>query len=305
MPSKIVPTTIDGTFPVAGQDNSSQGFRDNFTNTKNNFIFARNEISDLQSKVILTTALDGTTLSNDMAGTQIVRPQLKSWTQALVDKGSVSDAVDISFDEGNFHKITTAGAITLSLSGWPTSVGAGALGYGLVRVWFVITNVGHTITLPSTVTISDKDIAGFNTATRTITFDAAGNYVFEFSSIDSGSNYFINDITRNRSTQAGGIVITGYQYHDPSTNFTANINLNVSRYVIDPTNTITNANLRLPNVTLDGTVISISSTEIITNLSVWAGPGVSVKPSANITLAAGTSIEYFYRASETKWYKTR
>lgn len=305
MASRIVPTNIDGTYPVAGQDNSSQGFRDNFTNIKNNFTFARNEISDLQSKVLLTAALDGTTLNNDLAGTQLVRPQLKAWTQALVDLGAISDTAIISFTVGNFQKITTAGSISISLTDWPASVGTGALGYGSVRVWFVVTDVAHTITLPASVTISDEDVAGLDIATKTITFDAPGNYVFDFSSIDSGSNFFINDVSRNRSTQAGGIVITGYQYAEPSTDFTANIKLNVSRFVIDPTNTITNANLRLPDVILDGTVVSISSTETITNLSVWAGPTVAVKPSANVTLAAGTSIEYFYRASETKWYKTR
>jgi hypothetical protein len=31
MASNINPYNIDGTYPVAGQDNSSQGFRDNFT----------------------------------------------------------------------------------------------------------------------------------------------------------------------------------------------------------------------------------------------------------------------------------
>ena len=37
MASNIVPGNVDGTFPVAGKDNSSQGFRDNFTAIKNNF----------------------------------------------------------------------------------------------------------------------------------------------------------------------------------------------------------------------------------------------------------------------------
>ena len=36
MASTIDDTSIDATFPVAGQDNNSQGFRDNFSATKNN-----------------------------------------------------------------------------------------------------------------------------------------------------------------------------------------------------------------------------------------------------------------------------
>lgn len=209
MASRIVPTNIDGTFPVAGQDNSSQGFRDNFTNTKNNFTFARNEISDLQSKALLTAALDGSTLNNDMAGTQIIRPQLKAWTQAVVDRGSVSGTINVSFFQGNFQKITSAGPIILGLTDWP-SVGAGGAGYGALRIWFVIgtdltTGLPHTLTLPASVTIGANDIAGYNPATRTIVFDTPGNYVFDFSSIDNGSNFLIFDNTRNR-----------VQFRDPS-----------------------------------------------------------------------------------------
>ena len=48
MASPINTNNIDGTFPVAGQDNSSQGFRDNFTNLKTNLGYAKTEIEDLQ-----------------------------------------------------------------------------------------------------------------------------------------------------------------------------------------------------------------------------------------------------------------
>ena len=49
MASSITTTNIDATFPVAGQDNSSQGFRDNFTASKNNFTYAKSEIETLQT----------------------------------------------------------------------------------------------------------------------------------------------------------------------------------------------------------------------------------------------------------------
>ena len=51
MSSNINPNNINGNFPVAGQDNDSQGFRDNFTNILNNFSFASTEITDLQNAV--------------------------------------------------------------------------------------------------------------------------------------------------------------------------------------------------------------------------------------------------------------
>ena len=37
MASNINSTGVDATFPIAGQDNDSQGFRNNFNTIKNNF----------------------------------------------------------------------------------------------------------------------------------------------------------------------------------------------------------------------------------------------------------------------------
>ena len=196
MTSQINPNNINGAYPVAGQDNNSQGFRDNFTNIKNNFTFARNEISDLQDKVIVKSALAGTTLDNDMAGTQLIHPQLKAWTEASVDLGAISGNITIPFTSGNFQKITTAGPVELTLNDWPTTV----TGYGLVRVWLVVTDIDHTLTLPASVSIGVNDIAGYNSTTKTIKFDSVGNYIFDFSSIDGGANFLIFDLKRNRST---------------------------------------------------------------------------------------------------------
>ena len=49
MSSNIIPGNIDGAFPVAGQDNSSQGFRDNFTAIKNNFNFVKKRFEKIQN----------------------------------------------------------------------------------------------------------------------------------------------------------------------------------------------------------------------------------------------------------------
>ena len=200
MASNINPYNINGAFPVAGQDNSSQGFRDNFTNIKNNLLFAQNEINDLQGKALLTGALNGQSLNNDMAGAVIRRPQLSAWTQSLYDLGAISTSATLDFNQANFQKITTAGSINLDFANWPTSTGTGALGYGSMRVWIVITNTAHTITLPASVSVGVTEIAGYNPNNQTVTFDSTGNYIFDFSSIDGGNNYLIFDATRNHAT---------------------------------------------------------------------------------------------------------
>lgn len=205
MASNINPYNIDGTYPTAGQDNPSQGFRDNFTNIKNNLIFAQNEINDLQAKAIVTTPLAGQTLTNNMAGTQITAPQLKAWTQAIYDQGIVSSAATLDFTQGNFQKITTAGPIGISIANWPATTGTNAIGYGSLRVWFVINNVAHTVTLPSSISIGVDDVAGYDSISHNITFDAPGDYVFDISSVDGGTTFLIFDLTRNR-----------VQFRDPS-----------------------------------------------------------------------------------------
>ncbi|HET8688584.1 MAG TPA: hypothetical protein VFM18_18375 [Methanosarcina sp.] len=219
MASNINPYSIDGTFPVANQDNSSQGFRDNFTNTKNNFLYAQAEISDLQSKAILTSALTGQTLSNDMGGTQIRRPQLAAWTQTLLDNGAVAGAITLDFNQANFQKLTTGASISINFTNWPSLVSGstGASGYGIMRIWINVTNKNHTVTLPASVHIADDSLANYNGA-GTISFDAAGNYLFDISSIDGGASYIIQDLTRNRA-----------QFSD--TNFYYNIQASPTMYI--------------------------------------------------------------------------
>ena len=47
MASSIDTSTIDATYPVAGIDNDSQGFRDNFNSIKTNLTTAGSEITAL------------------------------------------------------------------------------------------------------------------------------------------------------------------------------------------------------------------------------------------------------------------
>lgn len=53
MASNINTTNIDTAFPVAGQDNDSQGFRDNFFNVNENFVEAKAEIEALQNEELI------------------------------------------------------------------------------------------------------------------------------------------------------------------------------------------------------------------------------------------------------------
>ena len=196
MASSINSNNIDGTYPIAGQDNDSQGFRDNFTNVKTNFTNAKAEIEDLQSKAILKSALTGTTLANSGGGAIISDFQTKDMSETRVAKGTTSGAVTINYAEGPYQTVTTSGNITLAFSNFSAS---GTL--SKVRVEITIATATHTVTLPSSVTLGANTLQGMVNATKVITFDATGTYILEFSTDDAGTTVAVNDLSRTRTKQ--------------------------------------------------------------------------------------------------------
>jgi hypothetical protein len=190
MTSAINPNNIDGTYPVAGQDNNSQGFRDNFTNTKTNFEYAADEITDLQNKAVLKAALTGTTLNNDMAGSLLSNAQLQDMSETKVSLGTVSGSQTINYAAGPYYTLTTSGSISLAFSNLPV---AGTLGRW--RLQITVSNTAHTLTLPAAVTVGTSNIQGL--VSNVITFGLTGTFEFEFETSDAGATVSIFDLNRN------------------------------------------------------------------------------------------------------------
>ena len=191
MASGIITTNIDTTYPVAGQDNDSQGFRDNFTNIKTALDTAKTEISDLESKAILKSALTGESLNNDGAGAVLEDFELKDISETRIAKGSTSGTVTFDYEEGSYQTLTTSGSVTFAFSNFPA---AGKV--GTIRVEINVADVAHTITLPSAVDIGQDQLIGSN-GSRVITPDRTGVHVFEFVTDDAGSSIAVIDTLRN------------------------------------------------------------------------------------------------------------
>jgi len=193
MSSQINPDNIDTAYPVAGQDNSTQGFRTNFTNIKSNFQYAEDEITALQNSVVLKSALSGQKLDNNMHDNLLYAAQIQDFAATRVEItpvviSSVLTAT-INYSSGHFQTFSTTASTALAFgTSWPTS---GI--YGMVRVEINITNTGHTITLPAGVTyVNAAGIVGLNASTNVITFPAAGKYTFDFATYQNGSNVTIS-----------------------------------------------------------------------------------------------------------------
>jgi hypothetical protein len=160
MASSINADGIDPNFPVAGVNNSTQGFRDNFFNIKNNLNYAKSEISDLQNKAILKSALNGQKLSNDFSETVIANATLKSIGTMINDLGATSGTAVLDFKSSTHYFLSTTGSVSLNFKNWPT---AGIC--GSIRLTISITNAAHTMTIPGTVSRGLYNIAGLTSST--------------------------------------------------------------------------------------------------------------------------------------------
>jgi hypothetical protein len=182
MTSAIVPGNIDGTFPIAGQDNSSQGFRDNFTAIKNNFTTASTEITDLQANKAST---DANTSFNDKV---VSRATLKDTAETVYAHGTVSSGtLTLNHENGNFQTVTISGDVTFAFSNFPTS---GTLG----RI-VLLTTVGSgvtALTMPSAVKKA-SNVTGADGSSVTVN-PGVGRYMWEFMTTDAGTTVYMHQL---------------------------------------------------------------------------------------------------------------
>jgi hypothetical protein len=182
MTSAIVPGNIDGTFPIAGQDNSSQGFRDNFTAIKNNFTTASTEITNLQANKAST---DANTSFNDKV---VSRATLKDTAETVYAHGSVSSGtLTLNHENGNFQTVTITGNVTFAFSNFPIS---GTLG----RI-ILLTTVGAgvtALTMPSAVKKA-TNVTGNDGSSVTVN-PGVGRYMWEFMTTDAGTTVYMHQL---------------------------------------------------------------------------------------------------------------
>ena len=115
MTSAITTTNIDGAFPIAGQDNNSQGFRDNFTNIKTGLNTAKSEITDLQTNTAKLNA------DNNFNGNKIENAEINQVYGSVRNNGTISTTTSIDLENGPLQIYTLAGSATLQFTNWPAS----------------------------------------------------------------------------------------------------------------------------------------------------------------------------------------
>ena len=193
MASEINPDLIDPAYPVAGQDNSTQGFRSNFAGIKTNFEYAEQEINNLQNSVILKSAIGGGAINNNFGDNLIYAARVQDFSYTKVTATGTAGTITINYSSAHYWEIgASTGSITLEFA--PTWPASGA--WGWIRVQFEITSTAHTLTLPAAVSVNTRGIQGFNTSTNVMTFAAPGVYELDFETYDSGSTITVTEVNK-------------------------------------------------------------------------------------------------------------
>lgn len=213
--SAINTNSINVNYPVPGVNNSTQGFRDNFSSIKNNLNTAATELTDLQSKSILKSALTGTLLNNDMSGAPLSNALVNGFRAKTYNLGeNLSGAITINVSKADVQYGTIQGNTTISFGGWaPTGTQAN------VELHLVIANTQAVITLPSTTVTSNEVVSGMRDSVKLLeNYYATGTtsaytnnitipygvteLVLRFTTLDCGTTLDVIPVNRNqRATQ--------------------------------------------------------------------------------------------------------
>lgn len=205
--SQINTNGITTNYPIPGQNNSTQPFRDNWSQITTQLNTAAGEITDLQSKAVLKAALNNTTLNNDLANTLISNAAISGFRSTTYNLGNaLAGAVLVNVNQADVQFGAVQGNVTLQFGGWsPTNTESN------VVVRFSMTNPNAVISFPNNCVASNNNfgvtlLENFamigNVATVTAPANA-GILEYQFTSLDCGNTITVTPVNRPfQATQA-------------------------------------------------------------------------------------------------------
>jgi hypothetical protein len=181
--SQINFASINENFPVAGQDNDTQVFRDNFDTIKTNFRLAQEEISDLENNTARTD--QETEFNNNIVSTAVFRNN----RDIILDGGAISvNQLGVDYANGNYQIFRIGADVTLGLLGLPTDTSF-PRGVGKVTLELYSDGAARTVTLDPSNAVTYKKKSSDSTFTWS-------SNIF---TVSSSSNPVIIEIWRHSS----------------------------------------------------------------------------------------------------------
>ena len=183
--SQVNTLGLNENYPVAGQNNPSQGFRDNFAKIKSTFGQVQVELTQLRNYV-LRKLEEGEIFEhdNDVNYYKLIRAQLKAYSETFYDIGAADTVVSVNLQNGNFQKVTLTKTADLSLSGFPTTHNA----VGRLTLWVTVNNASHRLFIPNDMIYGTAVTYVVNGQIR---FPGEGNYLVEIVSVNYANQYWL------------------------------------------------------------------------------------------------------------------
>ena len=199
--SNIDTSKIDVKYPIPGTNNSTQGFRDNFSQIKRALDVTRDELQDIQQKGLFKSGLSGVVLDNDANNTVVANVQTRAFRSSLLKyttNASGNVIIDVSKADVHVLTIDENSTFTPVFAAWAPND--------------TQQHVDLVITFKSSLT-SKLSFAGTNvdvTKTYLENFDAAQNCItapngvttikLRFSTIDCGTTITVQPNSRPYKT---------------------------------------------------------------------------------------------------------
>jgi hypothetical protein len=122
MTSQINPESnnYNAAYPVAGQDNNTIGFRQNFASIQQNLQYAKDEITALQSNTVQA----GGNVLNDLNGAVIYDAKLQNQSYADINLGNTANIASVNYTVAAYQTLTPTADTTISFSGLPANAAA-------------------------------------------------------------------------------------------------------------------------------------------------------------------------------------
>ena len=201
MTSAINTGSMSVSYPTPGVNNSTQGMRDNWASIKTNLDSAGTEISDLQGKALLKSALVGTTLNNDMANAQISNAVTLGFRASTFNLGNnLANTVLVDLTNGDVQYGTITANAQLQFAKWAPSGTQSN-----VELILTVANTAAVLSLPTNIkhgVTTIKNYLGNGSQPGgqiAMVDDREVQYVF--STLDCGANVTISPVNLPRKTE--------------------------------------------------------------------------------------------------------
>jgi hypothetical protein len=184
--SNINYAAIDVTYPIAGQDNNSQGFRDNFAAIQTALSEADAAITNLEAKALLNTDIGVESTDpaiNDLLGSSITNGSFNQFYSVINADTITTSVKDVDLRNGSFQTFTYTANRAIRFNYWPSEL------YAVVRLHLI--NESGASRTPTFSTVNNGTIHMEQSFPEDFTVLDATQAVVEAWSYDGGLNVYM------------------------------------------------------------------------------------------------------------------